>query len=328
VIGASGAAAVYFARQQPGKGSSEARAVTIDGAPDPAANASLSYERLQGPARTVVRNGKGAIVATLTDGARTAALTGPARIFTEPKYTTAVINTTAWVRLLPQPWEQGAETASWFRPWLDKALRDRTPDVLGAAMEYIDGAPPGEDNKGVRFRGDANFGPIAPSGKARLERSDFYQYLGVPWTFPDMGLVKPDRARYGSLDCSGFIRMVYGYRMGYPLRGTNTPGPGIPRRAFAIADFGPGTLLIPNRKKKTTQYDILQPGDVVFFEVEDGEDQIDHSAIYLGLDEDGHHRVISSRERANGPTFGDLGGTSLLDDGGFYSRAFRAARRL
>jgi hypothetical protein len=32
--------------------------------------------------------------------------------------------------------------------------------------------------------------------------------------------------------------------------------------------------------------------------------------------------------RADGPTLGDLGGTSLLDDGGYYSRSLRSAKRL
>jgi hypothetical protein len=48
----------------------------------------------------------------------------------------------------------------------------------------------------------------------------------------------------------------------------------------------------------------------------------------LGRDNTGHHRFISSRHKANGPTLGDLGGTSLLDDDGFYSRGFRSAKRL
>jgi hypothetical protein len=45
----------------------------------------LHFDRLGGPARTVVRDGSGAMVATLTDGARTAVLTGPGRTFTEPR---------------------------------------------------------------------------------------------------------------------------------------------------------------------------------------------------------------------------------------------------
>jgi hypothetical protein len=116
--------------------------------------------------------------------------------------------------------------------------------------------------------------------------------------------------------------------MGYPLLGKNAPGPGLPRRAYAIAEFGPGAALIPNTRQRVTAYDLLQPGDLLFFEVEGGPDQLDHTGIYLGIDSQGRHRFMSSRERANGPTFGDLGGTSLLDDGGLYSKAWRAARRI
>jgi hypothetical protein len=62
--------------------------------------------------------------------------------------------------------------------------------------------------------------------------------------------------------------------------------------------------------------------------VEGGQDELDHVDIYLGTDSADHYRFMSSRERANGPTFGDLGGPSLLDDGGTYSRAWRAVRRI
>jgi len=73
----------------------------------------------------------------------------------------------------------------------------------------------------------------------------------------------------------------------------------------------------------------LQAGDLVFFDTAAGNgDQTDHSGIYLGLDDAGHYRFISSRSRADGPTFGDLGGHALLDGGGYWSVRFRAARRI
>jgi len=50
--------------------------------------------------------------------------------------------------------------------------------------------------------------------------------------------------------------------------------------------------------------------------------------MYLGVDSGGHHRFVSSRKTANGPTLGDLGGKSLLDGTGHYAVSFRAARRL
>lgn len=286
------------------------------------------FERLANPPRTVLRDASGSVQATFTDGARTAVLTGPKRTFSEPAATEASVNTTAWVRLIPQPWQAGAEKASWFAPWFEQARADTGPDVLAVATQYLAGAPAEKDAKGVRFRGDATFGPVKATGVGRSEQSDFYDYLGIDWSFPDGAQEKHDPARYGAVDCSGFIRLVYGYRLGLPLLGTNNAGPGLPRRAYAIAEFGPGVLLVPNKLTRATNYGVLQPGDLVFFEVEDGPDQLDHSGIYLGQDDRGHHRFISSRERIDGPTLGDVGGTSLLDDGGHYSTAWRAARRL
>ncbi|WP_285506959.1 NlpC/P60 family protein [Actinokineospora sp. NBRC 105648] len=297
-------------------------------AEDPDQTATISYQRLTGPDRTMARDGRGAVLAVFTDGARTVLVNGPNRTFREPKATTAAINTQAWIRLAPEPWHQGDERAIWFAPWFDQARADRTPDVLAIATDYLIDAPAEEDAKGVRFRGDASFGPVKSSGVGRKEQSDFYDYLGVPWTFPGAPTTQPAPDRYGAVDCSGFIRLVYGYRMGIPLLGTNEPGPGLPRRAYAIAESGPGVELVPNKRKRATAYGTLQPGDLVFFEIEDGPDQLDHAGIYLGLDDAGHHRFISSRERIDGPTFGDVGGTSLLDDGGHYSTAWRAARRL
>lgn len=331
VIALSGFGVVQFARQQAtgdATAAPSASAVAIQGGDNASALAAgPRFDRLENPGRTVVRDQAGAVIATFTDGARTVALTGPVRTFAEPRFTEATITTTTWVRLAPEVWTPGAEKAAWFGQWFEQARRDTSPDMFAVAMQYADGAPEEENAGGVRFRGDAIFGPVAPSGYARLEQSDFLDYLGVTYSFPDVRKA-PKPAHTGALDCSGFVRMVYGYRLGYPLLGTNDPGPGLPRRAYAIAESGPGVALIPNTRTRVTSYDALQPGDLVFFEVEGGEDELDHVGIFVGIDSEGHYRFMSSRERANGPTFGDLGGTSLLDDGGTYSRAWRAARRI
>jgi cell wall-associated NlpC family hydrolase len=299
------------------------------GAAAPEATAGeLTVTRATGPDRTEVRRGA-TLLAVFTDGARTVRLTGPTRTFAEPRYTTAVVRHDVWVRLAPVAWTAGAERAAWFRPWLDKALADRGPDALAVAMEYTEGAARRTDAKGVQYSGDAAFGPESttdPDG--RSENSDFYDYLGVPWTFPDRK-EKPDPAHFRSLDCSGFIRMVYGYRLGYPLRGTNAPGPGLPRRAYAMAEVGPGATLIAPTGARSRDYDLLQPGDLLFFNSSRVPGAVvEHSAIYLGVDDSGHHRFVSSRTRANGPTMGDLGGASLLDGSGYWSVRFRAARRI
>ncbi|MDX8037210.1 NlpC/P60 family protein [Lentzea sp. BCCO 10_0856] len=288
----------------------------------------LIYERVNSPARTIVRDRDGSVVATFTDDARSALINGSRRTFSEPKATAATVNTSAWVRLLPQPWAAGAEKAGWFAEWFRAARQDTTPDVLEIATQYTIDAPDEKDAKGVRFRGDASFGPVKASGAGRQEQSDFNDYLGLPWTFANGPTGEPDRGRYGAVDCSGYVRLVFGYRLGMPLLNTNTAGPGLPRRAFAISEFGPGVQLVTNERRRATDYAALQPGDLVFFEVEDDPETLDHVGIYLGIDDRGRHRFISSRERINGPTMGDVGGTSLLDDGGMYSTAWRSARRL
>ena len=336
VIAASGFGVVQFARQQATGDASNAAPATamalqdggVGGAANaPAAAASTRFDRLDNPARTVVRDQTGAVIATFTDGARTVALTGPARTFTEPRFTTATITSTTWVRLAPEAWTPGAEKAAWFGQWFETARKDTGPDVFDVAMQYADGAAAEENVDGLQFRGDAIFGPVEPAGVARLEQSDFLDYLGIRYSFPDVSKT-PKPAHRGALDCSGFVRMVYGFRLDYPLLGTNNAGPGLPRRAWAMAENGPGVALIPNKRTRVTNYDALQPGDLVFFEVEGGVDELDHVGIFIGIDSAGHYRFMSSRERANGPTFGDLGGTSLLDDGGMYSQGWRAARRI
>ncbi|HEX4221882.1 MAG TPA: hypothetical protein VHZ97_05960 [Pseudonocardiaceae bacterium] len=84
------------------------------------------------------------------------------------------------------------------------------------------------------------------------------------------------------------MRMVFGYRAGYPLLGKDTAGAGLPRSASAMAQVGPGTSIV---------------GDT-------------------------GQRPPSSRESADGPTFGDAGGGSVIDGDGKYTQAFRAAKRL
>ncbi|MEU7041657.1 NlpC/P60 family protein [Streptomyces varsoviensis] len=295
--------------------------------------AGYRYDRLTGPDRTVVRDASGAVLATLTDGARTAVLTGPGRTFAEPRTTKATVATDSWVRLLPRPWKRGQERAKWFADWLRTYRGSRAPDVFDISMQYVRGAEPKKNAKGVRHAGDASFGPLNPKGAhgrdLRLEQSDFYQYLGKPWTFPDTGTAAPQRARYGAVDCSGYVRLVYGYRSGYPLLGSDRKGAGLPRTANGMATVGPGVTVIANRRARPAELDALQPGDLVFFDIDRRTGRrLDHSGIYLGLDTDGHPRFISSREEGDGPTLGDAGGDSRLDGAGYYGKGLRSAKRL
>ncbi|MFJ3218631.1 NlpC/P60 family protein [Kitasatospora sp. NPDC086801] len=329
-------------RDRPSDQGGGAPLITTAAAPSTArdAVAEYRYERLSGPDRTVVRDARGGVVATLTDSARTAVLAGPSRTFAEPGTTTATVVTDTWVRLMPQPWRPGAEQEGWFRTWFQQSLGSTADDVLAVATQYLAGTAPEKDAKGVRFKGDASFGPLNPNGSVgndlRLEQTDFLDYLGVPYTFADKVAKQPDKARYGAFDCSGYVRMVYGYRSGYPLLSKDVAGPGLPRSANGLARVGPGVPVLPlttapgsDTTLRPASIDPLQPGDLVFFEIDARTGaRLDHTGIYLGLDTDGHPRYISSREEADGPTFGDKGGTARLDDNGLYAKGLRSAKRL
>ncbi|CAM5722604.1 NlpC/P60 domain-containing protein OS=Streptomyces alboniger OX=132473 GN=CP975_27985 PE=3 SV=1 [Streptomyces alboniger] len=285
----------------------------------------------------MVRAADGGTLATFTDGARTAVLTGPARTFSEPRTTEATVTTDAWVRVLPHAWQRGMEKSAWFKSWFPKTLGAKSPDVFAVAFQYSSaGARDKKNADGVRYAGTAHFGPRNAAVKNPLdfayydEKSDFYDYLGIDWDFPDGTRAQPETDRYGCVDCSGFQRLVWGYRMGIPVHNTNTKGTGLPRRAYAIAAHGPGRQVIPHTgTRQAADLDVLQPGDLVFFAIiKDRPDFIDHVGIYMGLDDKGRHRFYSSRSAANGPTLGDLSGHALLDGTDFYARGFRAARRL
>ena len=295
-----------------------ARSVAAD--QDAGVPAPYRVERLTGPARTVVTDGSGAWIATLTDGAYTVTVVGPSHTLSEPDMR-ASVTLTAWARLLAEPFDGTIDAA-----WLDRARTDTSPDVLQTGMQYVKGAPPIFDDAGQRISGDAGYGPLGADG-ARQEGSDFNDFLGVNWTFAGRPH-RPDPTQAGDLDCSGFVRMVFGYRGGLPL-GFEPDGAAIPRRAFQILDAAPGVITIPNQDTRVQDLTPLAAGDLVFFDADPGDGPlIDHVGIYLGPDAAGHPRFLSSRKTVNGPTLGDTGGRSTLDGDGLYARSFRAARRL
>lgn len=265
---------------------------------------------------------KGRLGAVLTPGARTAVLYGSQRKFSEST-TDATVSTRAWVRLLPAPWT--SVSASWASSWLSANLGSETDDLLEIATQYITGAPD-RVKDGLRYAGDAHYGPVGEDGL--IEGSDFNDYLGVDWTYGDR-VDKPEAAQKGALDCSGFVRMVYGYRGGYPLEIGTPTGKALPRRAVQMHASAPGVTVVDGGAAKPASYAGLQPGDLLFWDAstDDGTD-IDHVGIYLGVDSGGKHRFISSRKTVDGPTLGDVGGPSLLDGGTLYDRSWRAAKRI
>ena len=104
--------------------------------------------------------------------------------------------------------------------WLASALAANeagTPDALAIAMQYLKGAPPLLEGD-LQIAGDASYGPLLPDG-SRDEGADFNDYLGLRWLYPTEAADKPEPAQYRCLDCSGFMRMLWGYRHHLPGAG-------------------------------------------------------------------------------------------------------------
>ena len=281
--------------------------------------------------RLEVRDSDGRWLATFTDGARTVLLAGPRRSFAEGR---AAVSHAKWVRSHPSPFA-GTLDRGWLREAL-AANAARVADVLAIAMQYVRDALPLRDENGLQIAGDAHYGPGDEAN--REEGSDFNDYLGVTATYPGEAPDPPERRQFRCLDCSGYMRMVWGYRHHLPGAGYEdhvplSVGPKsdrstMPRRAHEIFDSAPGVVVI-SRQQPVTDVASLQVGDLVFFDADTGDGpQIDHVGMYLGRDLDGRYRFISSRKARNGPTLGDYHGASLLDGTGLYARSFCGARRL
>lgn len=302
-------------------------------------------------------------LATFTLGCRTVVMCGPERTIREGESIVGEVTVGAaevkhrvWVRLLRKPFE-GHINERWFRSALASNEAGR-PDVLAIAMQYVHGAPPLVSKKtGLTYAGNASYGPeiIDEQGKkTRQEGSDFYDYLGIPRRFLK-DLRVPDAKQKGCLDCSGFVRMVYGYRnsgpVGFrgrvPLIYTPTEKRSrLPRRAIQMCRHAPGVRVVRDSGHRVTEprhFFALQPGDLLFFNVSGNDGAlVDHVGIYVGRDSDGHYRFLSSRKSSDGPTMGDPrdtanpetnshGGRSILDsedEKDTYARGFRAVRRL
>jgi cell wall-associated NlpC family hydrolase len=288
------------------------------------------YRRHLDPDRIEVVGANNRSLATFTMGAFTVVLAGPRRRFSEGD---ASVAHAKWVRTYPAPFDGEVDP-----DWLQEALaanEARVPDVLVIAMQYIRGAPALEEG-GLQIAGDARYGPGTED--RRREGSDFNDYLGVTWQYSGEPEDQPEPSQFRCLDCSGYMRMIWGYRhhlrgRGYddtvPLSFAPTPDHStIPRRSHQIYKSAPGIIIIP-RRKHIMDFSPLDVGDLVFFDadVKDGS-KIDHVGMYLGRDSHRRRRFISSRKKRNGPTLGDYKGASVLDGKGLYARSFCAARRI
>ncbi|HTJ71132.1 MAG TPA: hypothetical protein VL551_26550 [Actinospica sp.] len=297
------------------------------------------FDRMTGPDRTIVSTSDGTRVAVFTDGARTAVFSGPKRTFSEPGTTTATVTTNSWVRLAPRRWSAGAEDSTWFRSWFPGQLAATSADLFGLYAEYAAGAPNRYNGGGVRYAGAARFGNLTSSGGYqnplgdRDDRADFFDYLGIEYSFPD-GTGRPTPEWYGDLDCSGLVRILYGYRMGYPMYlgdGSSDGAVPLPRHSWSMSANGPGVRLFgagADGVPTDGELELLLPGDLLFFAEGSDPSSVDHCGIYFGEDQYGRRRFLSSRMGANGPTFGDAEGMSVVGGTGIYSRDFRGARRI
>lgn len=280
----------------------------------------LSFTRVKGPARTVVSDGEGQWVATFTDASRTVTLAGPPRTLSEPGVE-AVVPSTTYVRVLPAPFAGQVD-----RAWLAAARSDPSPDLLAMALEYVAGAVEARDAAGVLASGDASYGPLLSDG-SREEGSDWNDYQQLTASYGSV-VDPPEERQAGAIDCSGYMRMIWGVRSGLPMT-LDADGVGLPRRAVQMATSAPGVVPIANRGRQVTDLTRVAPGDLVFFDAsaDDGTD-IDHVGMYLGRDLAGRPRFVSSRKSIDGPTMGDHRGMSVLDGTGLYAKAFRSTRRL
>jgi hypothetical protein len=179
----------------------------------------------------------------------------------------------------------------------------------------------------VLISADANYGPLQPDGYRPIG-SDWHDFEGVYGDEID----PPDSEECRSLDCSGYVRMIFGVRFGMDMTLWTDGGESLPRRSRHQAAVAPGVVPIPNTGEQVDPADLerLPPGDVVFSDAPSDDDgRIDHVGIYLGPDDAGQHRFVHSRRSANGPTLGgDEHGPSILDGDGFFADGFRSTRRL
>ena len=180
-------------------------------------------------------------VALFTSGAQTVTLWGPRRSFKDGAVT---VKHNIWVRVLPKAFA-GAFDKQWFDA-AQSANEESADDLLAIAMQYLNGAKPIEEN-GLVIAGPARYGRLKSDGK-REEGADFSDFLGVPWHYPLEGKPNdpPERHQFGCLDCSGYVRMVMGYRTHDPntslvvsLSREIVPKH-LPRRAYQMFLSAPG----------------------------------------------------------------------------------------
>ncbi|MEU6974605.1 MULTISPECIES: NlpC/P60 family protein [unclassified Streptomyces] len=231
-----------------------------------------------------------------------------------------VITHDTWVRVLPEPFD-----GSWT-PAVEQRVRawagDLSPDALAYAAMFLPSAPAVtrvvNDGDGVprtvKVLGTSQYSKPSPDTGERTVGADFQEYMGISWAFPGFPTRAPEAPFLNSLDCSGFVRMVYGFHMGLPLLHENAAPDhrGLPRTSTRQAKDGPG-VIVADGGTAVPPLDGLRIGDTVFFDSDTDPEAGGHIGIYLGEDHHGYRRFFSSRKTPNGPTLADVGGRSVLN---------------
>ncbi|MDI1478397.1 hypothetical protein [Polyangium sp. y55x31] len=283
------------------------------------------------------------VVAWFTKGAYTVRMTGPSRTFAAGVAGAPSVTTTMWIRTLPTPFDPATMGTTARSAWLNAArivnCSTGTSDILAVAYDYIEGAS--------KDAGYAN-------------GADFQDYLGISWDPPDGNIVAADTTQIGKLDCSGFLRLIFGHHANFVYGGVEAKIPmswyvagTLTRASKDQYQSGPGKIIVPFRTQPTgaaafngapsaTELSAIQVGDIVFFDSSCdysvaspscGTDwtTISHTGIYVGRDSSNNARFLSSRSTADGPTVANTGGWSVFNDAagisGTYPKRFRAARR-
>ncbi|GAA2793425.1 NlpC/P60 family protein [Streptomyces showdoensis] len=218
-----------------------------------------------------------------------------------------------WVRVLPEPFAGAWTTALEQR--ITAWAGDTSPDALAYCAMYQPYAP-AVTRDGRQVLGTSEYSKADPATGLRTVGADFQEYLGIPWSFPVFGERDPEPEFFRCLDCSGFVRMVFGYHLGLPMlhESADAGSSGLARTSSKLAVAAPGVKIAESAVGETPPLDGLRIGDTVYFDTDTTTDEPGgHVGIYLGPDAYGKRRFVSSRKSPNGPTLGDVGGKSILD---------------
>ncbi|MDI3287745.1 hypothetical protein [Polyangium sp. 15x6] len=285
-------------------------------------------------------------VAWFTQGGYSVRMIGASRTFDAGDKSVATVTTTSWVRTLSEPFDMEKTSETMLSAWLNAARGVNcdagTTDVLAISYDYVEGGSE-----------DARYALGA----------DFHDFLGIDWDPIDALKILPDLGFEGALDCSGYMRLVWGSRTNFTFEGKDASIPlslksltgHLPRSSEDMYRSGTGKIIVPFRTQPagapsfqgaptTTELASIEPGDLVFFDTScnyaiatailcgKNPSAISHVGMFVGRDSGGNYRFISSRTTANGPTVGNTGGWSIFNGGvdgtGSYPQRFRGARRI